>query len=95
MDRDQAITHLRDLGFEVFERSWALGDTIGVGALPAQHDGVRVLKVLEYLYPQGESGWAVTDFSNRGRETLHEDLASAVDAIIALMRERIAELDAQ
>lgn len=85
MDREQAIAQLRTHGFTVSERQWALGDTILVAVRPHDAGGIRVYGTAEYLHPQDDQRWGLTDFTHNGPGRSFSSLEEAVEAITVVM----------
>jgi hypothetical protein len=54
----EAVAYLTSRGFHVFERDWAMGETIGVAADPATGGDITAYRYLVYLVRRGE-GWIV------------------------------------
>lgn len=79
MDRAEAIQVLEAKGLYAKQRTWALGDTILVAALP-YGDGIKTYRVALYLYPEPDDDavWWITDFAVPGTDTKCGSLEVAV-----------------
>lgn len=77
MDRSEAMTILTNAGFDVTERTWALGDSIQVAALPVVGE-VKAYQVMTYLYPRDGEEWAVVAMPGRGDDQVLRSLGEAV-----------------
>src|SRR5262245_25261726 len=90
MNRREAIDHLQAQGFDVIERSWALGDTIIVRVLPSQIGEIRMFGFAEYLYPLEDGAWGITGASEGTAGTTHRSLMEAVNVIATKARAVLA-----
>lgn len=94
MDRSAAIEALRNEGFHAFERTWSLGDSIGVGSLPTSDGKVTGYRLMMYLYPLNDQHWNIANLNEPGSPDKDYSLPldEAVTLVIQFMRSAEAAL---
>jgi len=88
MDRSAAIEALRSEGFHAFERTWSLGDSIGVGSLPTSDGKVIGYRLMMYLYPVNDRHWNIANLNEPAApdKDCRLPLDEAVALVIQFMR---------